>query len=176
MDMYGDDYPGKPVSDTFNRYHRLWTHHLLAFLSRSHRRICCKGSWRKQSHVAALIPRSPNESCRSMSQRFIPRQTYVAPPLMVSRLTYAHLHAIFKGISHALLHLAAAPEYMQPLREEAEGAITTDGWTKAAMDKMWKIDSFLKESQRVNGVSLSKWAVKMGVSSRSQTDRKSQPP
>ena len=48
---------------------------------------------------------------------------------------------------------------MQPLRDEVEAAIAADGWTKAAMDKMWKVDSFLKESQRVNGVSLSKWTI-----------------
>ena len=27
-----------------------------------------------------------------------------------------------------------------------------DGWTKVAMTKMWKLDSFMKESQRMNGV------------------------
>ena len=48
---------------------------------------------------------------------------------------------------------------MQPLRDEVEAAIAADGWTKAVMDKMWKVDSFLKESQRVNGVSLSKWTI-----------------
>ena len=63
------------------------------------------------------------------------------------------------SISLLLLHLAAAPEYMQLLRDEVEAAIAADGWTKAAMDKMWKVDSFLKESQRVNGVSLSKWTI-----------------
>ena len=27
-----------------------------------------------------------------------------------------------------------------------------DGWTKVAVGKMWKLDSFMKESQRINGI------------------------
>ena len=42
---------------------------------------------------------------------------------------------------------------MLPLREEAEAAIKEDGWTKDAFASMWKLDSFLRESQRLNGFS-----------------------
>lgn len=55
--------------------------------------------------------------------------------------------------THALYHLAANPEYIQSLREEIEEVIRTDGWTKVSMGSMWKLDSFLKESHRVNGIS-----------------------
>ena len=44
---------------------------------------------------------------------------------------------------------------MEPLREEDEAVTAADGWTKAAMGKMRKLDSFLKESQRFNGIGLS---------------------
>ncbi|TFK91861.1 cytochrome P450 [Polyporus arcularius HHB13444] len=108
MDMYGDDYPGKPKDML-------------------------------QGILEKAIPRRSPDS--QITER-------------IMSVNVAAIHTSSNGISHALLHVAAAPEYMQPLREEAEGAITTDGWTKTAMDKMWKIDSFLKESQRVNGVSL----------------------
>nr|VWO98890.1 Uncharacterized protein [Ganoderma boninense] len=57
-------------------------------------------------------------------------------------------------MSHVLYDLAANPEYMEPLREEVEAITATDGWTKAAMGKMRKLDSFLKESQRFNGIGL----------------------
>ena len=36
-----------------------------------------------------------------------------------------------------------------------ERVIHEDGWTKIAMTKMWKLDSFMKESQRFNGIGLS---------------------
>ncbi len=68
---------------------------------------------------------------------------------------YAHLRPVSQSISHALLDLAAYPQYIRPLREEVEAVIAVEGWTKAALGKMWKVDSFLKESQRYNGIGLS---------------------
>lgn len=59
--------------------------------------------------------------------------------------------AISQAFTHALYHLAEYPEYAQPMREEAEIAISEEGWTKDALAKMRKIDSFLRESQRLNG-------------------------
>ncbi|KAI0714847.1 cytochrome P450 [Earliella scabrosa] len=66
----------------------------------------------------------------------------------------AALDTTSKSLTHALFDLAAAPEYIQPLREEIESVLAVEGWTKIAMGKMWKLDSFLKESQRVNGLTL----------------------
>jgi len=42
---------------------------------------------------------------------------------------------------------------MQPLREVVEEVVKSEGWTKAGLDQMHKIDSFIKESQRLNPVS-----------------------
>jgi hypothetical protein len=53
-----------------------------------------------------------------------------------------------------LYRLLANPEYIGPLREEVDAVIREEGWTKAGVDKMYKIDSFLKETQRVDGISL----------------------
>ena len=57
-------------------------------------------------------------------------------------------------ITHALYDLAVHPEWFIPLREEIEPIITTEGWTKGALGKMWKLDSLLKESQRFNGFNI----------------------
>ena len=43
-----------------------------------------------------------------------------------------------------------SPEYIQPLREEVESIIKEQGWTKASIFNMRKLDSFLRESQRVS--------------------------
>lgn len=53
----------------------------------------------------------------------------------------------------ALLNLATYTEYIQHLREEIEAALEEFGWTKAGMGKMVKLDSFLKESMRMNTLS-----------------------
>jgi cytochrome P450 len=45
---------------------------------------------------------------------------------------------------------------MKPLREEVEEVIQREGWTKDALDKMPKLDSFIKESQRLHPISIRK--------------------
>jgi len=56
-----------------------------------------------------------------------------------------------QAVTKALYHLLSYPEYLEPLRQDVETAIAEEGWTKAGIDKMHKIDSFLRESQRVDG-------------------------
>ncbi|KIM55430.1 hypothetical protein SCLCIDRAFT_1150094 [Scleroderma citrinum Foug A] len=55
--------------------------------------------------------------------------------------------------TQALYHLAENPRYVQCLREEVEAIVDTDGWTKEAIAKMRYVDSFLKETQRFEGIS-----------------------
>ena len=59
-----------------------------------------------------------------------------------------------QSFTHALYHLAAQPKLAQTLREEVEPILKEDGCTKDALERMHKVDSFLKESLRVNGVSI----------------------
>ena len=54
-------------------------------------------------------------------------------------------------MTSALFYLAGNPQYVQPLREEVEAIVEAEGWSKAALAGMHKVDSFLKESQRVGG-------------------------
>jgi cytochrome P450 len=51
-----------------------------------------------------------------------------------------------------LYHLAASPHYSASLREEVESIVKEAGWTKAALDRMSKVDNFIQESQRMNPV------------------------
>jgi hypothetical protein len=54
------------------------------------------------------------------------------------------------SITAALIELLSQPEYMQPLREDIYEAVKQHGFTAAACDQMHKLDSFLKESFRMN--------------------------
>ena len=51
---------------------------------------------------------------------------------------------------HVLYYLALEPKHVQALREEIEPILEEEGWTKAALDRMIKVDSFVRESQRLN--------------------------
>jgi len=57
---------------------------------------------------------------------------------------------LIKTYTHALYDLAAHPEYVIPLREEIEPLIESEGWKKSTIQKMRKLDSFLKESLRIH--------------------------
>src|ERR1700691_5671216 len=52
--------------------------------------------------------------------------------------------------TNVLYRLLSNTEYVEPLRHEVETVVAEEGWTKAAMDKMHKIDSFLRETQRLD--------------------------
>ena len=59
---------------------------------------------------------------------------------------FVSIHTTSMAFSHALYHLAAMPQYIQPMREEVEKVVGKEGWTKAAIDKLNMVDSFLKET------------------------------
>jgi hypothetical protein len=49
-----------------------------------------------------------------------------------------------------LYDLATHPEFQDPIRDEIENALEEyGGWTKQALSNMKKLDSSLKESQRL---------------------------
>lgn len=48
--------------------------------------------------------------------------------------------------------MAIRPEYIEPLRAEAEATIAQYGWSREACNQMFKLDSFVKESSRLAGL------------------------
>jgi len=67
------------------------------------------------------------------------------------------IYTIRAALANIFYDLCAHPEFIPELQEEVEQVILEEGeWNKAALAKMWKIDSFLVESQRVNPPNLSK--------------------
>ena len=59
-----------------------------------------------------------------------------------------------KTFTQALYRLLANPEYVEPLRQEVQAAVDEEGWTRAGLDKMYKVDSFLRETQRLDGLGI----------------------
>ncbi|KIP04651.1 hypothetical protein PHLGIDRAFT_109308 [Phlebiopsis gigantea 11061_1 CR5-6] len=84
----------------------------------------------------------------------IEEQTNRALATRVLLVGFAAVHTSSMSFTHALYYLAANPQYMEPMREEVEAVIAHDGWCKASLQKMRKVDSFLKECQRVEGLGL----------------------
>jgi hypothetical protein len=55
-------------------------------------------------------------------------------------------------MTHALFYLAAYPQYAQPMRNEIADIVEREGWTYSALGRMTKVDSFIKESQRLKSL------------------------
>lgn len=70
---------------------------------------------------------------------------------MTRILIYSFLSV--KTFTAALFQLCLSPENAKELREEIESVIKEDGWTKDALSKMHKLDSYFRESQRVHFLS-----------------------
>lgn len=67
--------------------------------------------------------------------------------------------AALQGLTHALLHLAADHSLAVPMRQEVEAVMAEENGnlgSRTAVSKLKTIDSFLRESQRLNGVNASK--------------------
>jgi len=83
---------------------------------------------------------------------------------MVLSLSLASNHTTAMALTEALYDLCAHPEYQAVLRDEVQAAIDEDGgWKKTTILKMRKLDSFIKESQRMHPPSLSKLTVAFHV-------------
>ncbi|KAF8463174.1 cytochrome P450 [Russula ochroleuca] len=69
-------------------------------------------------------------------------------------VNFAAISATSLTFTQMLYRLLANPKYVEPLRQEVDAVIREEGWTKAGIDKMHKIDSFLRETQRLDGLTL----------------------
>ena len=77
-----------------------------------------------------------------------------SPERLIHKLLFiclASIHTSTMSACHALYDLCQYPEYAEPLRQEIKGAIREHGsLTYAAINNLRRLDSFIKESQRIN--------------------------
>ncbi|KAH8093069.1 cytochrome P450 [Cristinia sonorae] len=78
---------------------------------------------------------------------------------------FTALHTTATSFTHALYYLAADPSLAVPMRQEVESVLAAEGgdWGKGAVNQFYKIDSLLRESQRLNGInSTTLWRKTLG--------------
>ncbi|KAI5814895.1 putative cytochrome P450 [Pyronema omphalodes] len=70
-------------------------------------------------------------------------------------VSLASIHTTTMCTTHVIYDLAQYPEYIEPLRQEVLEAVEAEGgWNKQTINRLKLMDSFIKESQRVNPPSL----------------------
>ncbi|KAL5522640.1 hypothetical protein ACEPAG_8658 [Sanghuangporus baumii] len=86
-------------------------------------------------------PENEKRDVRALTQRIL-------------TINFASVHTSTLSFTHVLLHLASRPEDIKSLREEAEQIVGAEGWSRASIAKMRKVDSYIKEGLRVHGIAL----------------------
>ncbi|KAG6894484.1 hypothetical protein C0993_011403, partial [Termitomyces sp. T159_Od127] len=71
--------------------------------------------------------------------------------LRILSLNFAAIHTTSMAFTQILFDLAANPSFVPDLRREVEAVILDEGFSKISLHKMVKLDSFIKESQRLGG-------------------------
>jgi len=66
-------------------------------------------------------------------------------------INFGAIHTTTLAFTSCLYDLACHPEVVEPLRKELLSVLATDGTTTTALGKLRKLDSFIRESQRMNG-------------------------
>ncbi|KAM6492377.1 Cytochrome P450 [Amanita muscaria] len=65
-------------------------------------------------------------------------------------INFAALRTPTIAFTYVLFELSSRPEYVRPMREEIETIIQQEGWSKTALGKLRKVDSFIKEILRLS--------------------------
>jgi cytochrome P450 len=79
------------------------------------------------------------------------------PVVLQMTLTFAVIHTTSDLLSQTMMRLGNEPHLIEDLRKEIVQVLTTDGLTKVALANLKLMDSAIKETQRINPPSLSKY-------------------
>ncbi|KAL8723396.1 MAG: hypothetical protein Q9225_000312 [Loekoesia sp. 1 TL-2023] len=104
--------------------------------------------WRRNKPHDSLqwvIDAAPNEKERR-PERLVYRALH---------MNVAAVHTTSVTFLNCIFDLATHPEIVDELREEVVRVIQDKGWTKQALDSLWKIDSLMTESQRLSPIASS---------------------
>lgn len=108
---------------------------------------------RKIDEYGEDYPGKPNDMLTWLMEKATGQETSVRNlTLRILALNVAALHTMTMSFAHALYYLAANPQYIPPMRDEITEVINEIGWTRTALNRLAKVDSFIKETQRLNSI------------------------
>ncbi|KAG5727795.1 Ent-kaurene oxidase, partial [Termitomyces sp. T112] len=111
-------------------------------------------SWKLGRVLCAVVKEYPPKEETHDLLSFLISKPNTNPYEITNALLTLNLQAIPSctlNLTNALYHLSACPKpTIQTLRKEIEEALRPDGWTTHALDRMVNLDSFIKETMRLN--------------------------
>ncbi|KAF7349188.1 Cytochrome P450 [Mycena sanguinolenta] len=115
---------------------------------------------RQHNRAIGKLHLNPNDMLDWLMDQPWEGRTEHSPESLAMRIlnvNFVALHTTTKAgaFTHALYHLASKPEYIPILRSEVESfldPLNPQSWSKESIARCAKLDSFLKESLRLNGL------------------------
>ena len=121
-------------------------------LSAAQRMICPIIRERRAAEASDPNYEKPNDFLQWMMDEARPGEDH--PNDIAHRqllVSLASIHTTSMQVSHFIYDICSHPEYFEPIREEIVSVLREDGgFKKPTLNKLRKMDSFLKESQRLN--------------------------
>ncbi|KAG5978526.1 hypothetical protein E4U55_006095 [Claviceps digitariae] len=104
----------------------------------------------RQSEVAAgKPPTCYNDAIDWAEQEAAIAGTAFDPVIFQLTLSLLAIHTTFDLLQQTMIELGQKPEFQEPLRDEIQQVLATDGWKKTSIFKMKLLDSAIKEAQRL---------------------------
>ncbi|KAL1741423.1 cytochrome P450, partial [Schizophyllum fasciatum] len=103
---------------------------------------------REEQALGAERVNKPNDAISWLLKYDHSEERLEATVMRIMTINFVAIHTSTNLFTHSLFWLAAQPEHIGPLRAEVEYVVSRQGWTKAGLQAMHKIDSFLREVGR----------------------------
>ncbi|KAF7300593.1 Cytochrome P450 [Mycena chlorophos] len=145
------------------RFFRPFAGRLFRFIFGHHRRmvrlLSAEIVERQNNRATGKVQRNPNDMLEWLIEQPCdgpahPEHTVESLAMRMLNVNFVALHTTTKTFIHVLYDLAARPEYLPILRDEAQSLLDPSNlasWTKESLARCIKLDSFVKESLRLNG-------------------------
>ncbi|KAJ6534999.1 cytochrome P450 [Mycena capillaripes] len=141
----------KPILGPFISTRKSSTRHALNGMPLWHNPSIISDRLEKEKEYGRDWPERPNDLISWLldlavgEERTVPDLT-----LRILAINMAAIHTTSQTLTAALYDLTTYPEHLIPMCEEAERVVAAEGWSKASLANMHKIDSFLRETRRLN--------------------------
>jgi cytochrome P450 len=100
-----------------------------------------------------ILKRLQDDAIQWIVEAALPTAPLYELCIRILYVNFSAIHTTSVSIAQALYDLAVHREFQDPIRDEIKCILkSSGGWTRHALTKMRKLDSSLKESQRLHPV------------------------
>ena len=95
-----------------------------------------------------------NDALDWIEQEAQAKGTQYNPAPFQMNLSMVAIHTTTDLLEQCLINLAEHPQFIEPIRDEIVEVLKAEGWQKTSLYKMKRLDSAIKESQRLKPSSI----------------------